>query len=252
MENRKLPTKLGKEPLVDVVFEVRMKSKVPLSTLLPGVLLGTLLKGSSPTVVRLPAAHIPDEIRVKDEQLRYTPLLAIEWGSFRLLIGDESIIVACSLPYPGWAKFKSAILDAVRTVLGTGLVERIERYSVKYVDLISLPSLVEQIKALNWDVRLGGHKLSAEVATLRVEVARDGFTQLIGVQTGAVVAFKQGGTSSGVLIDVDTICKVDSGDVAAFDQSLSDGLESMHASNKEIFFECLSNEMIRHLEPTYA
>ena len=68
----KLPKALGREPLIDALFEVHFKNvSVPLADVLPGFLLGRI--EPKPSITRLPAAEIPAHMRANDPGLRYAP-----------------------------------------------------------------------------------------------------------------------------------------------------------------------------------
>lgn len=251
MENMKLPSKLGKEPLVDVIFELRFTASIAASDILPGALFSKLGGSAGLKVQRLPASQLPEILRKSDPLLRYSPLLNMEWGDFNLLIGDGSIAIGCKLPYPGWSRFKPAILEVVTAVMEIGIVQGVERYSLKYVDLVPTLELEAQVNALNWGLRIGTHQLKAEVAALRIEISRNDFRHLVNVQTGAVASLNDGRTLSGLALDVDTILRVSTNDMVDFLRDLPDRLDALHTSNKAVFFECLTPETIQSLEPTY-
>ena len=69
----KLPLKLGKEPLIEALFEMRFKATAPVSNILPGLLF-TKFKGEK-KIEKLPAAQLPEELRKVDPSLHYAPLL---------------------------------------------------------------------------------------------------------------------------------------------------------------------------------
>ena len=101
----KLPLKLGKEPLIEALFEMRFKATAPVSNILPGLLF-TKFKGEK-KIEKLPAAQLPEELRKVDPSLHYAPLLRIYWDRFMILTSDRSSGLACKMPYPGWnAAFK--------------------------------------------------------------------------------------------------------------------------------------------------
>ena len=104
-----LPTKLNKDPLVDAVFEIRLSSSMPASSVIPGILFDKLKP--HPQIERLPASDIPSPIRALNPALQFQPLMRIHWNnSFLVLVGDVSLGLACKMPYPGWQSFKSHIL----------------------------------------------------------------------------------------------------------------------------------------------
>ncbi|MHB1052005.1 MAG: TIGR04255 family protein [Thiobacillus sp.] len=251
MNSRKLPRRLGREPLVDAVFEIRFATASPAANIIPGILFGRLGAGKTPLKIeRLAAAQIPESIRKADPALRYSPLLSLDWGQFNILVGDENVALSCKLPYPRWVAFKEAIMQVVREIAESGVIQGIDRYSMKYVDMLPLAALGQQVSALNWNVSLGNHQLTQEIANLRIEIPREEFLHLVTIQTGAFVVLSDQ-KQEGVVVDVDTVCKVLAADVPGFVDELAGRLDRIHLANKTMFFECITPETEQLLEPEY-
>lgn len=252
MDGKKLPTRLGKEPLIDAIFELRFNSSAPASNILPGALYAHLGSGGRNVIVqRLPVAQIPEEIRRTDLNLQYAPIIKMDCDQYAVLISDGSILVSCKLPYRGWQFFRQTIGEIVKEVEKVGLVNSIVRYSVKYVDIIPYSDLRKQVGGLEWNVQVGGHQLSAEIASVRVEIPRRDFLHIVSIQTGAVVEIQGRPRVEGVIVDVDTICRVNETPFATFLSEMPSRLEEIHAENKEVFFDCLTPETLMELEPVY-
>lgn len=252
MTQSSLPTRLKKEPLIDAVFEMRVEAAAPLTSLLPGLLRAQLSGGEALVPARTQLAAIPDELRNADPQLRYAALLTMDWGAFRILVGDRMVAVGSKLPYPGWGKFRDAIRELMRILTESKLVTSIERYSVKYVDFIEAASLEQQVKTLNWSVNIGGRSLQSEVATVKSEFAIDGFQTIITVQTGAVANLRGVSGAKGLVLDVDSIFNAEGLSPNAFFAEIDERINRIHASNKQIFFDCLTPATLDLLEPEYG
>ncbi|MDM0025753.1 TIGR04255 family protein [Variovorax saccharolyticus] len=251
MEISKLPVKLGKEPLVEAVFELRFEAATPASTLLPGVFFGAF-GPSSIAMSRLPGADLPAQLRAMDPNLQFAPLVRLDWQEFMILIGDQSVAVACKLPYPGWAKFQPAIMKVFEIAAGTGLVQSMSRYSMKYVNLVRKDSVSDQVASLDWEVRLGKHRLEAESAVLRVELVKGDLVQAVQILTAAQAQVNGAeGTQKGIVVDVDSICNLSNRDFSVFAKELPERLETIHQATKAMFFECLTPAMFEELEPIY-
>src|SRR6266849_8050173 len=150
----KLPKKLGREPLIEAIFEMRFKTPSPASNFLPGYLF-TKLVGQK-TIERLPAAELPEQMRSVDQNLRYAPLIRIRWGSYLVLIGDRNVGLACGVPYLGWHDFKPNILMLVRSLSQAEIIDSVERFSLRYTDII--PSdLGRADSLLEFKLRIGQH-----------------------------------------------------------------------------------------------
>lgn len=245
----KLPTKLRKEPLIDAVFEMRFSSTTPASSVLPGFLFGRC--DGTKSIESLPASELPKPIRDNDPNLQFAPLTRLHWNRFVILVGDRSLAVGCKLPYPGWREFKPAILEVVRLVKEISIVQSVQRFSMKYIDLIPSEGIGEQISKINFSVVIGDHELKNEVFSLRVEVPRDGVLNAVQITSSAVVTLPDQSTREGVIVDIDTIANLDNQDFETWLGTLPERLDSMHAVNKSMFFECLRQEAINALEPIY-
>lgn len=246
----KLPTKLGKEPLIDVVFEVRFTARVPAATVLPGLFFGKL-EGVGP-IDPTPVAQLPAQMRALDPQLAFAPLSRIAWKQqFVILIGDRTLAVGCKMPYPGWAAFKPAILQVLGVLDEAKIVIKVHRHSLKYVDLLdTVQDDAEALKRLNVALRIGSNDIVSENAVLRVELTRMPFLHAVQVATKAVVQQEGQIARTGALIDVDTLAIADL-EPAEFFSKLSSSLEDIHTANKQMFFECFTQYGLDLLEPRY-
>jgi uncharacterized protein (TIGR04255 family) len=245
----KLPKRLDREPLVDAVFEVRMGGAPHMADLLPGALFGQLTP--KPTLQRLPAAEIPQPIRDQDPNLAFAPVIRLDWGKFTISFGDRNLVIACKLPYPKWPDFKEAILGIVAKVAEVGMVGPVERYSVKYVNLIQAPTLAAQIEKINIGVKVG--EVEAKDDHLSVQVHRnEGDTlHIMSVVTGAQGKLPDGNTIFGAVVDIDSIRTAHFPDFATFATSLEPAVESLRQANKVKFFSCLKVATINEMGPNY-
>lgn len=250
MDPQTLPTKLGKEPLIDVLFEVRFTSKVPAEAVLPGLLFSKL-KGVG-RIEPLPVAQLPSQVRAADPQLAFAPLSRITWAErYVILVGERSLVVGCKMPYPGWTAFKPAILEVLEVLKGAEVLTKVHRHSLKYIDLFEVGADdAEALKRLNVSVRIGSQTVATENTSLRVELRRGSLLHAVQVATKAVVQQEGKGSRTGALIDVDTFAVAEL-EPEAFFGGLQSSLEEIHSGNKQMFFECLTEYGLKLLEPKY-
>ena len=250
MNRQPLPKKLAKEPLIDVVFEVRFSAIGAGSTVLPGLLFSKLPNVGN--IEPLPALQLPQQIRDSDPQFQFAPLNRIWWGNFALLVGDKTLAVGCKMPYPGWDSFRSAIVQVLSLLKETNFFTSIDRYSLKYVDFFDTGN--DHSLALthfDLDLRIGKHKLAAENTVLRIEIPRDSFLHAIQMVTEANIQQEGTQVRRGAILDVDTLRLHREDDMNKFVAELPEALERIHLANKEVLFECLSVEGLKRLEPQY-
>ncbi len=248
--NNKLPSKLRKEPLLDAVFEVRFSSKVPASSILPGILFNKL--DGEKVIAQQPVAQLPKQMRDVDPNLQFAPLIRIQWKEYFFLIGDRNLAVACKIPYPGWAKFKNAIMQVAKILSELQIIENVQRYSLKYVDLIPFSNLKEQVSSVNLHIKLGDHVLEKEIFQLRLEIPQNEFITAVQILSAALVTTLDQTTKQGLIVDIDTIRNLDNQHFSEFIRDLENNLDTIHQKSKEVFFKwCLTPETITFLEPTY-
>ncbi len=247
---KKFPKKLAKEPLFDAVFELRFNSRAPASSVLPGFLLSKL-PGSN-NIEKLPAAQLPEQVRAADANLQFAPIVRFNWESFLILIGDRSIAVACKMPYPGWTAFKAGILRALKEVNETNIVESVQRFSLKYVDLIPSNDIREQVSLINMNIDIAGHKLEQEIFQVRLEIPTNDLINVIQIVSSAeITTIDNRSVTKGIIVDIDTLKPVRDEKLPNLLEKISAQLEDLHSTNVKTFFDCLKQETIDALEPIY-
>jgi uncharacterized protein (TIGR04255 family) len=245
----RLPKTLDREPLVDAVFEVRLGGDPHMSDLLPGILFGQL--DPKPTIQRLPAAEIPQPIRVNDPNLAFAPVIRLDWREFTISFGERNLVIGCKLPYPKWPRFKETILDIVAKVARVGIAGPVERYSVKYVNLIQAPTLADQIAKINLAVRVGDVEAKDDHLSVQVHRSEGDTLHIMSVVTGAQGKMPDGKTVFGAVVDIDSIRTAHFSDFGAFAAKLEPAVESLRQSNKIKFFSCLTEATINEMGPKY-
>jgi uncharacterized protein (TIGR04255 family) len=245
----KLPTKLLKGPLVDAAFEIRFEGAIPLSTILPGHLYSQW-GGSS--IERLPQADIPEQIRNNDPNLQYAPLIRLKFDKFFISISDRSLQVSCRYPYPGWALFEEKILKTLNTTNSINLVGPVVRYSLKYTDVLPNELMEYPSDYLNAKIAIGGRDIDIAKVNFQTEIQEGEAINLLQI-AGRVDAqiLETGEPKSGLLIDIDSIRQIDNTPLADFIASAKVNLTSLHAINKKMFFDCLSEKGLAVLEPSF-
>lgn len=246
----KLPTTLDREPLVDAVFEVRMGGAPHLADLLPGALFHQT--AAKPTLQRLPAAEIPQPIRDQDPNLAFAPVIRLEWERFTISLGDRNLIISCKLPYPKWPAFKQFIMDIVGKVAQVGIVGPVERYSIKYVNLIEAATVASQIDKINMELRVGNIKVLEDHISVVVHRNEHDTIHIISIMSNAHIIRSDGETISGVVVAVDSIReKKHFADFRVFSEQVGPQIESLRHENKVKFFSSLTEATINEMGPKY-
>lgn len=244
-----LPKRLRKEPLLDALFECRFTAHFPVSSILPGILFSEF-EGEK-QLERLPQSEIPEAIRNSDPNFKYIPLVRIRLQNYSFLIGDCSMAVACNLPYKGWNDFKPTIIKIIGVLKKSGLVDKVIRYSTKYVDLIQSNDSADQVSLANLSLRIGSHNLTKESYQVRMEIPVEGFINIVQIISGTKVIMPDKSEREGVVIDIDTIKDTGGIPVEQLERDLDSTLEHIHRVCKDTFFDCLTEQTLMRLEPEY-
>ena len=246
----KLPEILEREPLVDAVFEVRLRDVSPVADILPGILFQE--HGPQTKITRLPVAELSRDMRASDPNLQYAPVVRIELEKYLVSVGDRSVLINCKLPYPKWKQFKAAILDIVARIAKLGVAGNVERYSLKYVNLIQAPTIAEQVARINMSIRLGDVEVSNDHANIQVHHRENGIIHILSAAIGAQGNLADGQSIFGTIVDIDSIREFDPVDFATFEKTLEPGLQDLRQANKQKFFACLTQAAIDEMGPIYA
>lgn len=244
----RLPKKLGKQPLVEAIFEMRFESQFPVSTIWPGILYSSL--PGEKTMEQLPSLSIPKEIRDADPNLAYVPVCRISWGNYWILIGDKVFAVATKIPYNGWDEFKAHILSAYTTVLQTEMIKSISRCSMKCIDILDNVPL-EASECFRLQCSIGERNAAGNAFHVNIGFKDDEILHTLQVVSSMTMNMVAGGQLVGPLLDVDSVIELGGESLNSFVSKLSDRAEKLHDANKRIVFDSFSEKALEYLEPVY-
>jgi len=230
---RRLPKILAREPLIDAVFEMRASGVPNLADVLPGILFSQI--NPKPQFRRLSTAEIPQAFRLNDPNLAFSPLVQLELEQFLISFGDRNVVVSCKMPYPKWPAFNEFIIQVIAMIGASGIPIVIERYSLKYVNVIEAPTISEQIKKIVINLKIGDVELGDDPATVQLHRRETGTLHILSVMTGAIARLFDGCTVSGTILDIDSIREVSFPSFSEFEQSIKSDIQSLRAENKSKF-----------------
>jgi uncharacterized protein (TIGR04255 family) len=246
---KQVPKRLRKEPLIESLFEIRFSSDISsVSSILPGVIYSAYSNRIAKTVP-LPLAGIISQIRDNDPNLKYAPTVqfSLDPGPYVFQVGDRVASVSCPRPYTGWSEFGRTIREFVDVLKKSQLINKPERFSMKYSDILSTAG-APTVAVLEVDFKLGGRDATSGPVTLRVEDAANPFLHIVQIVASVNAQLADGSQISGILIENDTIFNHVGGD---FWTTLERQLNPMHDFNKGRFFELLKPDTLNALEPEY-
>lgn len=245
MKDKLIPKRLGKEPLVEAVCELRFKSdKDSISDLLPGLIFQKL-RDKFPKIEKLPASNLPPVVLKNDPDLRYAPTVKLIGELYSIMLGEHICAVSSTRPYSGWDQFSTMITELLKILNDTSLITHPERISLKYIDILPNKDGF-MLDALNLDIQIGDHHITTAPFQLRTEINDNEFLGVIQIASPAHTILRTGERLSGILIDIDIISRSMPDD---FWEKPKIFLDKAHIMGKSKFFDILKTETIRRLDP---
>jgi uncharacterized protein (TIGR04255 family) len=244
-----LPVALARDTIVECVFEMRFAAGHPaVAELLPGLVFGKL-RSLFQNLTTLPLGQVPKLLRDQNPQLMYAPTYALLGERLRMMFGPRVTAVSFPKPYAGWKHVQPLIMECMNAVLDTKMTGRPERFSIKYVNLLQDGRNEYDLSQTNLRLQLGDFLLRDEGVIVRAEIERNGCITLVEIMSGGKVAATPGNPEAmGVLMSVDSVLKVSDEEPRA---ALSRVLETVHDTEKEIFFGMIAKPTLQKLGPTY-
>ena len=245
-----LPIALARDTIVECVFEMRFVNGHPgVADLLPGIVFGKQ-PGRFRNVAALPLAQMPRFAREQNPQLKYMPTTALEGPQARMMFGEHAVAVSFLKPYAGWGKIKPLILECLKASIESTLTGRPERYGLKYVNILKDGRDAFDLDQTRVRVEMGEFQLRDQgILAVHGEIELNGCTNVVDIATGGKITVPgQAGEETGVVISVDTLRNSVGLDASA---ELPQVLETLHETEKEIFFGLLKGATIEKLGPRY-
>lgn len=246
--HQKVPVRLAREPIIEAIWELRFQTRSrSVGDVLPGLVYNEL-RGRYPQVARLSTADIPLSIAEQEPALRYAPRIGMHGQNQAVLLGERVASLSVRRPYPGWATFSRDIRWLIEVLRRTDLIEIIERFSLKYIDVIDIGTQ-PTLDWLNVTVKLGSHDIGAEPVQLRAEIADGNLTHMVQAISPAEVTIGSDEEKlNGVLLEIDSIRPMRPGESWPV---VEEELDAIHTSCKKMFFSLLTPETLQLLEPVY-
>lgn len=243
-----LPTRLGKSPLVDAIFEVRFSGEAQLSSILTGILYANL---NCSKVDRLPNSDLPEFIRQADANLKYAVYSRLTWDNYYIGVGDNVLTLSPMPPYPGWKNFKQKIETVIEQLSKLNNIQSAERFSLKYIDILDENIHHDIYDTLNIGLALLDRKFNQKTLQIRVEVPKNNGMHLFQVIGQAVATLPDASTKTGILVDIDSIQLLPELPKAESFNAIHAQIDELHQENKELFFKLLTENGLARLEAVY-
>lgn len=242
----KYPKTIEPCPIVEAIIEIRYDSDFPGDAIFGSIYALLDLRKDFPRVEQQPITQIPELVRNQDENLKYQTCYVLSRDdALQLRIGPHSIVFACINKYVGWNTFFAFASDYVKNLLKINTFKRIERIGLRYVNLFQFSILPKT----NLKVSMPSGEIVDDSLTMRIEKKDAPFVKIVQV-SNTVGIQSPSFNGAGSLIDID--CISPNSIAPPFNEkSILDTIDIMHSQEKELFFQLLTADFIKSLNPKY-
>ena len=239
---------LQQDGIKEALFEIRFETPV-----VPEAVIGRLTDAavwSDFVPTRMPSADIPQQLRLAEPMLRFTPSYEMTKGAPNELvrIGPNSLSYHRLAPYPGWDEHAPALKEVVETLFATIAVLTPIRLGFRYVNALnSADHLINSAADLALKVAVGevDSFIPATFALNYRHHMQPGHVEQVQVATPDYIPGQAGQPEFSVLVDID-IFTPDLYSVMGADNVLA-WIDIAHDLLKENFFKLLPTAIIEEL-----
>jgi uncharacterized protein (TIGR04255 family) len=227
--------------------------KPGIAELLPGIVFGRY-RDRFNNVTTLPFGQMPRAVRDQNARLnaqfKYMPTTTLDGPQARMAFGDYSVAVSFLKPYAGWAKIKPLILDCMNAALESNLTGGPERYGLKYVNILKEGRSIFDLEQTRVRIELGGFQQRPNGGTaVHAEIELNGCIATVDVATGGKASIPGLGDEEGVAMVIDVGCNASRPTDPR--NELPGVLETLHETEKTVFFGLLTESALQKLGPRY-
>jgi len=163
-------------------------------------------------------------------------------------VGDRAAGVAAFPPYQGWEQFRPRIENFLKIVAESDLVGTLERFSLKFVNILAVPEAKSQLGLINADLVLGGLPVSEYGFGLRTEFNDPSCVRIIEIKTNINAKLPNGDVRSGLMLSIDCVQLTPNGKITELDLT---GVEGLHQQLKQVFFGLITAATLNTLGPEF-
>lgn len=197
---------------------------------------------------QLPILKLPQEIILKDENLKYQPFYRLrntEDTNHLIQVGPQVFSIIYNGEYPGWTKYKALIHEGLTLLKDSGVVKEVTRFALRYYNFFDSNVLKES----QLTIKLGSKNLNEVNTVLSSEIENEGHISRLQTHTNTVVTTVDKKTLIGSVIDIDTSKSMQEAD---FFSKADQFLEECHNEEKRIFYSIMSEKNLSKFNIEYA
>ncbi|WP_186202916.1 TIGR04255 family protein [Burkholderia gladioli] len=252
------PSKIENSPLIASTAEVRLGKAVSNSLLVGKVYPALQARYSEVSV--LPASSLPEEMLSKNPSLSYLPHYTLKTPGAKTAVQlGPKMLALTGEPHLRQSDMMGELHVILQQVEGLGLLDHVERISLRYVNLFENMS---PNKCFDLSADLNGHSVIEHLSNVRFNIPIDKFSVEIicvsdaTVQDGDDFGESEDGSASrgervGAVLDIEVWTnQLPSPDSSDYTIKMAEMFLEAHRIAKRTFFDSLKDELIESLGPS--
>lgn len=238
-----IPKKINNCPIKDAVIEIRFNTNIPKQAVF-GVLFNSLGKHFKGEPETLPIRQLPDPILYSDKSLEYKTHFKMSLrDGYSCQIGPKVFLISSSIPYPGWSSYSEIAGELINDLLHSGIIDRVLRLGSRYINVFDSNIFCQIRGGLEIPNIFDPKKNPANIGTV---IERKEAGAYISIKND--VGNENDSTQKNSVIDID-VHRLYNND--GFRVRFRSELTEVREVERTLFFELLSPEFIKTLDPVY-
>lgn len=241
---KRIPSKLDNCPIIESVLEIRFDSALDRSVVFP--ILYSAISSDFQPPVPLPILQIPENIKTQDPNLFYQPyyrLVLKQDPNVSLQIGPRVIAFSFTQNYSGWDSFRDYVTHYVGIIKETNVIQKVLRMGFRVINFFDWDIYK---KGIELKISLSGSEIPYAETTLKTKFVNGKYESTVNIINNAILNNTQG-RRTGSVIDIDT-CTIYCDN---FFTNISQYMDEAHTTEKTIFFNLLTVDLINSFNPSY-
>jgi uncharacterized protein (TIGR04255 family) len=237
----RIPRKLKKDAIAEVIFEVRFTSGA-----LPELVTANLAARWKAFVPqRLPLADVPPSLRMQDSNFKFQPVLELRQNDKRRIvrIGEHVLSYHLLPPYPGWTICEPELNEVIEFVFQSLDGFEASRLGLRYVNVLTADHFISDVRDLNIKVSVADASLAVPINLNYIKTTQDHLS-LVRLASKEFVGNPGAGLSALIDIDVFTPDEYRSKDITAAKAWLT----VAHQICEHEFFGLFTDDLLDRLE----
>lgn len=235
-----LPVKLGKDPIIDAIIEIRFDAGVNPNAVF-GMVYAQIQKLFPGEILSFPISQMPMEIVDRNPELRFNPSFKVDGDKSSIQIGPHVIAINSHMPYIGWEQFFELFKEVVNKVYVT--IGQIQRLGLRYINFFE-QDVHEQVDV---DIKIASTNCNNFLLKAKVD-NDDDLSGVVQYTPNATVNNGEGSQLIGAVIDIDVSKNYEQG---CDKDVLLEDVQRAHNSEKALFFSLLKPDLLEKLKPNY-